>query len=247
MPNWRELKHAYGSAEDIPEIISALTPDPVSPVWGDLWSRVCHQGTTYSASPAVLPFLLSISSNWSTTDRAMPLALAGSIVAAPQTILDGYEETVEGLRRLALETVKDPELTRMGRIYVMQSVLAFQGDRLWGTVLDHLSDGEFPALCTACRKELYLVIGKQGVFVASADWVRQPTVVKTEIKPLEADTMTGVGKWLHTISVHSNDVELSNWVRYLFGSSKCPECGKPFNLPDAIAEIESNNLNHPNS
>src|SRR4029077_4807511 len=207
MPNWRELKHAYGSAEDIPEIISALTPDPVSPVWGDLWSRVCHQGTTYSASPAVLPFLLSISSNWSTTDRAMPLALAGSIVAAPQTILDGYEETVEGLRRLALETGENPELSRVYRIYVMQSVLAFQGDRLWGTVLDHLSDGEFPALCTACRKELYLVIGKHGVFVTSADWGVEPTVVKTKIKPLEADTMTGVGKWLHTVSVHSNDLE----------------------------------------
>jgi hypothetical protein len=247
MPNWRELKHAYGSAEDIPEIISALTPDPVSPAWDDLWSRVCHQGTTYSASPAVLPFLLSISSNWSATDRAMPLALAGSIVAAPQTILDGYEETVEGLRRLALETVKNPELPRVDRIYIMQSVLAFQGDRLWGRVLDHLSDGEFPALCTACRKELYLVIGKHGVFVTSADWVREPTVAKTEIKPLEADTMIGVGKWLHTVSIHTNDLELSNWVRYLFGSSKCPECGKPFNLPDAIAEIESNSLNHPNS
>ena len=95
MPNWRELKHAYGSAEDIPEIISALTPDPTSPAWGDLWSRVCHQGTTYSASPAVLPFLLSVSSNWSITDRAMPLALAGSIVTAAQTIIDGYEKTVE--------------------------------------------------------------------------------------------------------------------------------------------------------
>ena len=136
MPNWRELKHAYGSAEDIPEIISALTADPLSPAWNDLSSRVCHQGTTYSASPAVLPFLLSIASNWSTTDRAMPLALAGSIVAAPQTILDGYEETVEGLRRLALETVKNPRLPREDRIYIMQSVLAFQGDRLWGRVLD---------------------------------------------------------------------------------------------------------------
>jgi len=238
MPNWRELKHAYGSAEDIPEIISALTPDPLSPAWDDLSSRVCHQGTTYSASPAVLPFLLSIASNWSTTDRATPLALAGSIVAAPQTILDGYEETVEGLRRLALETLENPGLPREDRIYIMQSVLAFQGDRLWGRVLDHLNDGEFPALCTACRKELYLVIGKHGFFVTSADWVREPTVVKREIKPLEADTMTGVGKWLHTVSLQSNDLELSNWVRYLFGSSKCPECGKPFNLPDGIAEIE---------
>jgi hypothetical protein len=62
----------------------------------------------------------------------MPLALAGSIVVAPQTILDGYEETVEGLRTLALDTVKNPGLSREDRIYVMQSVLAFQCDPLWG-------------------------------------------------------------------------------------------------------------------
>jgi hypothetical protein len=238
MPNWRELRHAYGSAEDIPEIISALTPDPASAAWEDLWSRVCHQGTTYSASPAVLPFLFSVASNWSTIDRAMPLALAGAIVAAPQTILDGHEEIVRVLRTLALDTVINPQLSREDRIYVMQSVLAFQGDKLWGRVLDHLVDGEFPAPCHACRKGLYLVVGKHGFFVTSNDWVRQPAIVRTDIKPLEADTLTGVGEWLHSVSIRSNDSELSDWIRYLFGTSKCPECGKPFNLPDAIAEID---------
>ena len=129
MPNWRELKHAYGFAEDIPEIISALPPDPTSPAWEGLWSRVCHQGTTYSASPAVLPFLLSVTFNWSTTERVMPLTLAGAIVAAPQTNAEGYEETVDGLRTLALNTVNNPELSREDRIYVMQSALALRGDR----------------------------------------------------------------------------------------------------------------------
>jgi hypothetical protein len=238
MPNWKELKHAYGSAEDIPEIISALTPDPRSSAWDDLWSRVCHQGTTYSASPAVLPFLLSLASNWNAANRAMPLALAGSIVSAPQTILDGCERTVEALRTLALDTVQNGELSREDRIYVMQSVLAFQGEHLWGRVLDHLSDGEFSASCPACRTDLYLVIGKHGVFVTSGDWVRDPRVAKTEIKPLEADRLLGVGNWLYTVSVQSNDLELSHWIRYLFGTSKCPNCDEPFNLPDAIAEIE---------
>ena len=168
----------------------------------------------------------------------MPLTLAGSIVIASQTILDGYEETVEGLRALALDTVKNPGLSREDRIYIMQSVLAFQGDRLWGRVLDHLEGGEFPASCPACRKDLYIVIGKHGLFVTSDDWVRKPSVVRTEIKPLEADTLSGVGKWLYTVSVRSKDRELSDWVRYLFGTSKCPECGKPFDVPDAIAETE---------
>ena len=148
------------------------------------------------------------------------------------------EETVDGLRTLALDTVKNPRLSREDRIYVMQSALAFQRDRLWGRVLDHLNDGEFPASCPACRKDLYPLIGKHGIFVTSGDWVRAPSVVRTEIKPLEADTLTGIGKWLHTVSVQSHDPELADWIRYMFGTSKCPECGKPFDLPDAIAEIE---------
>lgn len=238
MPNWKELKHAYGSAEDIPEIISALRPDPTSSAWHELWSRVCHQGTTYSASPAVLPLLLDIASNWNAADRTMPLALAGSIVSAPRTILNEYEGTVEALRSLALDTVKNRQLSRNDRIYIMQSILAFQEDPLWGRVLDHLVDGEFPASCPNCRNHLYLVVGEHGIFVASGDWAREPGVAKTEIKPLEADTLTGVGNWLYSVSIQSDDLELSNWIRYLFGASKCPECGKPFDLQDAIAEID---------
>jgi len=232
------LRHAYGSAEDLPGIISALKPDPNAPAWVELCSRVCHQGTTYSASPAVLPFLLSAASGWDAPARAMPLALAGSIVSAPQTALSGYEPTVEALRVLALDTVKDRELSRDDRIYVMQSVLSLQGDRLWGRVLDHLSDGEFPALCPACRKDLCVVVGKHGFFVAAGEWVRNSQTPRMEIRPLEAGNLAGVGNWLYSVCDQSGDSELAGWIRYLFGVSKCPECRQPFGLVDAIAEIE---------
>lgn len=238
MPNWKELSHAYGSAEDLPGIISALKPDPNAPAWDDLWSRVCHQGTTYSASPAVLPFLLRAASGWDAAARAMPLALAGSIVSAPQTTLSGYETTVEALRMLGLDTVKDRELSRNDRIYVMQSVLALQGDRLWGRVLDHLSDGEFPALCPNCRKDLYVVVGQYGFFVAAGEWVRNSETSRTEIRPLETENLTGVGNWLYSVCDQSGDSELAGWVRYLFGVSKCPECCQHFEVVDAIAGIE---------
>jgi hypothetical protein len=50
---------------------------------------------------------------------------------------------------------------------------------------------------------------------------------------MESDT-----NWFYTVSTQNNDSEFSDWIRYLFGASKCPECDKPFSLPDAIAEIE---------
>jgi hypothetical protein len=240
MPNWKELSHAYGSAEDLPGIISALKPDPNAPAWDDLWSRVCHQGTTYSASPAVLPFLLRSASGWDAAARAMPLALAGSIVSAPQTTLSGYEQTVEALRVLALDTVKDRELSRNDRIHVMQSVLALQGDRLWGRVLDHLTDGEFPAVCPDCGKDLYVVVGKYGFFVAAGEWVQNSQTSRTEIRPLETEELTEIGNWLYSVCNESGDLELAGWIRYLFGVSKCPECRQTFVVADAISGIEEN-------
>jgi hypothetical protein len=240
MPNWKELRHAYGSAEDLPRIISALTPDPKAPAWDELWNRVCHQETTYSASPAVLPFLLRCASGWDAAARAMPLVLAGSIVSAPQTKLSGYEPTVEALRLLALDTVRDRGLSRRDRIYVMQSVLALQGDRFWGRVLDHLSDGEFPALCPGCRNDLYVVVGQYGFFVALGDWVRSPETSRTAIRPSGTEKLTGVGNWLHSVCDQSGDRELAGWILYLFGFASCPACRHPFGVADAIAEIEKN-------
>jgi hypothetical protein len=58
--DWSRLRHAYGSAEDVP----ALLRDLASPVdetaaeaEQELWSSVVHQGTVYTATAAAVPFL----------------------------------------------------------------------------------------------------------------------------------------------------------------------------------------------
>jgi hypothetical protein len=115
-PNWNELRDAYGSAEDLPDLLADLEPDPKSPAWGELWGRVCHQGSTFSASPHVLPFLLAAAADWGPSGRVMPLVLAACIVAAPETDLDGYTSCVAQLRQLALETLAGDDLSRTDRI-----------------------------------------------------------------------------------------------------------------------------------
>jgi hypothetical protein len=63
---WRTLRHAYGSAANIPELIKAASADP-SPTetsqaepWLSLWSSLCHQDTVSEASYAAVPHLLRI-------------------------------------------------------------------------------------------------------------------------------------------------------------------------------------------
>jgi hypothetical protein len=61
--SWETLNHAYGSAEDVPDLIRALTYD------GDdmrdmtlytLYSNLWHQGTVYQATAYAVPFLIEL-------------------------------------------------------------------------------------------------------------------------------------------------------------------------------------------
>src|SRR5258708_14424269 len=164
MTDWKKLRHAHGSAEDLPKILKEIKPDRKAPVWDELWQRVCHQGTTYSASPAILPFLLTTASGWAPSERAMALSLAGAIVAAKESNLAGYESSVEALHLLAVDTLKSRDLSPPDRASVMQSVLAMERDRLWGRVLDNLNQGEFPWLGSAWRTAVYMGGGEVWVF-----------------------------------------------------------------------------------
>lgn len=60
---WSELQHAYGSAEDIPELLTRLRELPKSEVedepWFTLWSALAHQGDVFSASFAAVPHVIA--------------------------------------------------------------------------------------------------------------------------------------------------------------------------------------------
>jgi hypothetical protein len=61
-PEWAQLRHAYGAAEDIPGLLrdlSALPPNdgPEAEPYFSLWSALCHQGDAYSASYAAVPHI----------------------------------------------------------------------------------------------------------------------------------------------------------------------------------------------
>jgi len=63
MTEWASLRDAYGSAEKVADLLATVATsgtDEGGP-WNDLWSRLCHQGTVYSASYAALPMLTQMS------------------------------------------------------------------------------------------------------------------------------------------------------------------------------------------
>ena len=84
MRNWGELRDVYGSAAEIPELLAAGATETGwdSSVWGDLWGRLCHQGTVTPASYAALPDLSRIVASQPDLPLDPALFLAAAIVAA---------------------------------------------------------------------------------------------------------------------------------------------------------------------
>ena len=61
---WADLRHAYGSAGDVPDLLRRLVTAPASSgrdePWFSLWSALAHQGDVYSASFAAVPHVVRV-------------------------------------------------------------------------------------------------------------------------------------------------------------------------------------------
>lgn len=85
--DWGSLQHAYGLAVDIPILLAKARTDtrrghvPDS-TWFDLWSALCHQGDSYSASFAAVPFLIQLAALPTYQGNYDPLLLASCIEAS---------------------------------------------------------------------------------------------------------------------------------------------------------------------
>jgi hypothetical protein len=66
-PVWSTLRHAYGSASDVPELLRQLESFPKSEgnaePWFSIWSALAHQGDVYTASFAAVPHVIRIVSS----------------------------------------------------------------------------------------------------------------------------------------------------------------------------------------
>ena len=81
---WNRLTHAYGPADDVPDLLRSLRTAPAettgqqSPLWhlcGNIW----HQGSVYEATAYAVPFLIELAASPQVPDRVGILALLAEI------------------------------------------------------------------------------------------------------------------------------------------------------------------------
>jgi hypothetical protein len=139
-PLWKNLKHAYGSAADIPALLEQLkTAGPQkgfdTEPWFSLWSALCHQYDVYTASYAALPHILVIAGSRPPRQRLDHLLLASSIEAfrhlddappMPLELQEAYDQAIKQAPRLILECLEldwqqeEDERILLGSLAVMQ-------------------------------------------------------------------------------------------------------------------------------
>lgn len=90
---WAELEHAYGSADDVPDLLrNLLDPDPAvrsKTIW-TLYGNVFHQGTRFPAASYVIPFLIELCASPGTPARGDLLHYWKSLITGHFSVQESW-------------------------------------------------------------------------------------------------------------------------------------------------------------
>jgi len=93
--SWKTLNHAYGSAEDVPDLIRALAnegDDIRDNTLYTLYSNLWHQGTVYQATAYAVPFLIELL-NVPQVTRKYDILIYLAHLAVGNSYLDTHDNT----------------------------------------------------------------------------------------------------------------------------------------------------------
>jgi hypothetical protein len=235
---WASLRDAYGSAEHVPVLLAAAAAAGTyedDDSWDDLWGRLCHQGTVYSASYAALPALAQMSLRHEPGGYIAALHLAAAIIASNDGPEDRalvrrrYEHELADLRAVAARNLQHAKGDTVF-VYGLQVLMAFEDGGVWQRNLHYLANGEAELDCPSCDEHLLLELDGPDFEVASfADASLAPTAVT----PVEPCAATIEGRLLALTQAHHRPAVAAK-LPYLFGDATCPRCQASFRVPQTF-------------
>lgn len=249
-PRWKELRHAYGPATDIPGLIKAIAEsDPTemrkhpSP-WKEVWSNLCHQTSVYPATYAAIPHLVSIAQHSSLTNRLEVLVLCGTILAfgndvgaAPEDLLESFELAMKTLRGLSLSIARDAVgqnlIASYPLPYLIQAILVlrFGANSVALSLTD--DDYEFEAQCPECESSIY--VNAQDIPTEPTDRAARDANLQTGLQIVNdtaedqwpADCIAQIAA---ALASSSNDSLLAQRILNLCSTVECESCESQFQL-----------------
>ncbi|GII54930.1 hypothetical protein Pth03_33190 [Planotetraspora thailandica] len=228
------LSDACGSAEHVPALLDRFGDDP-SGVWSELMDHLCPQlDQAFSASYAALPRLAELASGCAPDDRVWVLQAAGAIMACAHTgddVFKVYADSIADLHRLTDQCLGE---IRDRYVYLLQSLLSFEGVEVWDRCLEGLLTGEYEVACPSCGVNVFIVIGEGGCFSASDDYASRQ-VERVALLPVGTGELDGLGERLQERTRADGQMALAGGLPYLFGRAVCPDCRTHFSVADQLA------------
>lgn len=237
-PHWHELTHAYGSAEDIPALFARLGGTEDDAVWNDLWSALCHQGDVYEASWMAMPVLRDIALGRAPGEPIQAVLMAGLIASDPDEARRArFAREIGELLGVARGLLFDPAVDESSFVYLLQSVLAFEGVAVWSRELEGVCDEEYELDCPACEGGLFVAFGSYGTFTSSGDYVGSDAVGeegRAELVPAVPDRLEGIGARLYRAAAEAGRTQVAQALTHAFGEARCPSCDAVFSVSEQV-------------
>jgi hypothetical protein len=162
---WLSLKHAYGSASEIPRFLGSLYDGAKvdERTWTGVMNCLAHQSTAYDASYAAFPHFINIASDFSNPnssdcfDAATCIlydALSGDGLTLPEmsdAILSGFNEGLKIGRQLLKEKMDSLTTDASEEIYFLRTISLY---RLQPRVAMLLETVRESFRCPYCREEI---------------------------------------------------------------------------------------------
>ncbi len=246
-PNWRLLEDAFGSAEQVPKLLTELK-NASKEALDELFGRICHQMSVYSSSIAAFPHLISIAETLEGFPglQADVLCLAGAICESREFEHELRCSEFAGALCSALpaaigmaETALCNVVEKNHAIYLLKSVAAFGHMQALARILEGFSSDEFTLVCPSCLNELYVWPCSEGLFVAADDPVTHKNAKRTFVAPKlhTQSKQSSEFQWLERQSLRSNALaEIRCKLPFLFGEATCPKCLYLFALFDELTK-----------
>ena len=245
MTDWSLLAHAYGRAHDIPALLDRAGAAPGDPAWSELWSRLCHQGTVYTASYAALPALTDLARQWPAPQQFEPLLLAAAIVASsdfaayqdPPDLWSAYPAQIEQLAALTTSALRHPDLAADSAtyVYLLQALLAFEGVDVWAEHLDGINDEEYEVACPHCETDNFVAFGRHGHFATlDSMYIKSTGTHRTPLQPQQPANLDPLPRRLYERVQADGHPDVAAKITYVFGHAQCADCGRSFRVDQAI-------------
>ncbi|GAB4004816.1 hypothetical protein [Nocardioides ultimimeridianus] len=227
MTDWHALRDAYGSAGAVPDLLDRAEVGG-DEVWGELWSRLCHQGTVYPASYAALPRLAALAEAGEPAGRVEPLLLAGSIIASTDgqatTAVDVRTEYADAID--VLHDIAERAVPRAGDdtdfLFRVQALTALEGGSTWGHRLEALAAQEVELACRRCGEQLLIDLEDSPAVVRGFD---DASIGTRTLSPADPSRLSASEARAYELATAHGRTQVAGWMLELFGWFECPGCG----------------------